>query len=227
MVTQFQNWEGFSLDRINECCVCGDPDITGSLMRTDPRYSRVRDMLTVPEVPRRRVRGVKPNIALCHFCQRRVYHAGGFLELLAKKVKRAAQAVNASGNSCPRCGTGNPYWLKTRKRYKCRNRECHHQYSKTSHTGGRHPKIPSGLKEKIKQARASGMSASEVAKKFNVNEQTAWRAGPKAMKVSEQDVVKIRELRGKKTQREIANMFGISTSYVSDIQRGVNRKQSS
>lgn len=58
-------------------------------MRTDPRYSRVRNMLTASEVPR----FLGGGIALCHGCQRQVYFDGGFLLLLTKQVRREAKAA--------------------------------------------------------------------------------------------------------------------------------------
>lgn len=56
-------------------------------MRMDKRYSRVREMITAPAVPKLRGGGV----ALCHSCQRTVYFAGGFIELLAKSLDRQAR----------------------------------------------------------------------------------------------------------------------------------------
>jgi hypothetical protein len=57
-------------------------------MRTDQRYTRVRDMLTAPEVPR--TEGGK-GIALCHYCQRKIYFVGGFLKLLARDLEWLAR----------------------------------------------------------------------------------------------------------------------------------------
>lgn len=56
-------------------------------MRTDPRYTRVRLMLTAPEVPRTLHGGLR----LCHGCQRAVYFIGGFLNLLARDLEWAAR----------------------------------------------------------------------------------------------------------------------------------------
>lgn len=56
-------------------------------MRYDQRYTRTRDLITDAAVPRTSWGG----ILLCHLCQRRVYFAGGFLELLASQVKQIAQ----------------------------------------------------------------------------------------------------------------------------------------
>lgn len=49
----------------------------------NPRYTRTRDMITAPEVPRMENGGV----ALCHFCQRDVYFADGFMNLLIKIIE--------------------------------------------------------------------------------------------------------------------------------------------
>lgn len=43
-------------------------------------------MITAPEVPRLANGG----LALCHHCQRAVYFAGGFVDLLVEDVRRAA-----------------------------------------------------------------------------------------------------------------------------------------
>lgn len=55
-------------------------------MRMDPRYDRVREMMTAPEIPRFSGGG----IALCHWCQRQSYFDQGFLPTLVKDLKCAA-----------------------------------------------------------------------------------------------------------------------------------------
>jgi hypothetical protein len=64
-------------------------------MRTHPFYPRVRQMITAPEVPRLASGG----LALCHLCQRAVYFAGGFLDLLVSDVCREASNIFAKNNS--------------------------------------------------------------------------------------------------------------------------------
>lgn len=56
-------------------------------MRYDRRYTRTLNMITAPEIPR------LPNggVALCHVCQRVVFFAGGFMELLILAVEREAR----------------------------------------------------------------------------------------------------------------------------------------
>jgi len=69
------------------CCICKRP-CDGSILRTDPRYHRVHDMLFAEEVPRTRFRA---GIRLCHTCQRDVYFCGGFNRLLVKALKNEAR----------------------------------------------------------------------------------------------------------------------------------------
>lgn len=73
-----------------QCCLC-DRDCDGSLMRMCPRFTRTRDWITAPEVPRLETGG----IALCHFCQRKVYFAKGFINLLARSLQLQARYGNS------------------------------------------------------------------------------------------------------------------------------------
>lgn len=57
-------------------------------MRTDRRYTRVRQMITDAAIPRNE-RGL---LRLCRDCQRDVYFAGGFLKLLARDLAALAKA---------------------------------------------------------------------------------------------------------------------------------------
>ena len=72
-----------------DCCVC-ESECDGSLMRTDPRYNRVKSMITAPEVPRT----VDGTLRLRHTCQRRVHFAGGFNKLLIKIAKAEVCRAN-------------------------------------------------------------------------------------------------------------------------------------
>jgi hypothetical protein len=54
-------------------------------------------MITAPDVPRLTGGG----IALCHTCQRSVYFAGGFLQLLIQDLKREATAKIAERARAP------------------------------------------------------------------------------------------------------------------------------
>jgi hypothetical protein len=82
---------------MGKCCLCGSA-CNGSLMRTDRRYSRTREWLRAPAVPRLPTGG----IALCHFCQRKVYFAKGFLRLLAISLEKEA------------CMPGSRHWAVVR-----------------------------------------------------------------------------------------------------------------
>lgn len=203
-------------------------------MRTDPRYSRVRDMLRDPAVPRRKSAPAFPgsdNIALCHACQRWVYWRGGFVDLLVKDVQQTAQAVNSLNRgdrpACPKCGTPEPYFLSTRKIYKCRNKDCYHQYSIRSFTDLRAYKIPPETQDALlEDAANTDMSAKALADKHGVTEKTAWtykqRAG-RSGKLTQEQRMEIKALRGKMKQKAIADLYGISNSHVSAIQRGARK----
>lgn len=67
-----------------ECKLCGGAH-AGTMMRTDKRYTRVRDMIN-DEVPKTE----DGRLLFCHFCQRAVYFCGGVNKLLIKRLKGAA-----------------------------------------------------------------------------------------------------------------------------------------
>jgi len=105
--------------------------------------------------------------------------------MLAKDVNREAQKVNASSTgerpACPRCGTERPYFLSTRKIFKCRNKECHHQFSSRSHTDLRSNKIPASVQDALlADATNSNLSARALAEKHGVDQKTAWTYQQKA-----------------------------------------------
>ena len=215
------------------CCRC-EGACDGSLMRTDPRYTRVRDMLRAPEVPRRKSAPRFPgadNIALCHTCQRWVYWRGGLVDLLVKDVLQTARAINARSKSdkpsCPKCGTLEPYFLSTRKTYKCRNRECYHQYSLRSFTDLRANKIsPETQDALLKDAAETRLSAVKLAEKHGVTQKTAWNYMQKigrSAKLTQAEREEIKAFRKKVKQRVLAEKFGISVSQVSAIQRGARK----
>jgi hypothetical protein len=188
-------------------------------------------MLSAPEVPRRKSVGPDPNIALCHVCQRWVYWRGGLVDLLVKDVLQTAQAINARAKSdkpaCPKCGTLEPYFLSTRRTYKCRNPECHHQYSLRSFTDLRANKIsPETQDALLKDAAETRLSAVKLAEKHGVTQKTAWtymqRVGRSA-KLTQAEREEIKASRKKVKQRVLAEKFGISMSQVSAIQRGARK----
>ena len=75
-----------------KCCRC-NADCDGSFMRMDPRHSRVRHLLTSPDVPRFSGGG----IALCHWCQRSVYWSKDFIKLLIKDLQNAEHDIRMHG----------------------------------------------------------------------------------------------------------------------------------
>lgn len=62
-------------------------------MRHDRRYWKTHNMITHPEIPRFKD-GI--GIRLCHVCQRLVYFAGGFLELLLRRLDLQAKVKNTA-----------------------------------------------------------------------------------------------------------------------------------
>lgn len=56
----------------------------GSMMRTDRRYTRVRDMLLSEAATDGR-------LVLCHYCQRQAYFAGSVLRLLVRDLTHDAR----------------------------------------------------------------------------------------------------------------------------------------
>jgi hypothetical protein len=67
-----------------KCRRCGQPH-SGTMMRTDKRYTRVRDMIN-NEVPKEEDGRLK----FCHMCQRMVYFAGSVNKMLIRDLKWAA-----------------------------------------------------------------------------------------------------------------------------------------
>lgn len=71
-------------------------------MRYHPSYGRVLAMITDDAVPRFPNRG----LAICHFCQRAIHFAGGFVQLLIRDMKRiAVDEITRRGS---RAGVGQP-----------------------------------------------------------------------------------------------------------------------
>jgi transposase-like protein len=91
-----------------ECVMCS-AECDGSFMRMNPRYNRVRHMLTGEDIPRFSGGG----IALCHMCQRAVYFAGGLIQLLTKDLKVYAQIFASGKNLASRRRRANgPYDIR-------------------------------------------------------------------------------------------------------------------
>ena len=139
-------------------------------MRTNPRYTRVRDMINHPSVPRLSNGGV----ALCHLCQRAVYFANGFLLLLTQDLSREAQAKIIADRkiACPRCGYGSFYVIKSRGKLKCK--KCARQFSKKSTGNDRGSKLSDAKKVELLKAFET-MSVHQAAVACGVQYRTAWR----------------------------------------------------
>lgn len=126
-------------------------------MRTDRRYTRTRDMLLDEAVPRLPSGG----IALCHICQRSVYFAGGFLELLLKRLERAAKDTFAPC-ACPRCGNRKLYAIARYRRQRCA--ACRHEWSATAGTERHYGKKPKAWYAKIAELYERGLNPHQIAK---------------------------------------------------------------
>jgi hypothetical protein len=137
-------------------------------MRTDPRYNRVRGILSADDVPRLANGGV----ALCHLHQRATAFAGSFNQYLIRWIK-----ITAGGNdvlaqpgkapdSCPRCGWHQRYEIKTRNKYKCSR--CHHHYSPYSASRFASLKIPPETLQAIIEGLSNDESCRSIAKRVGV-----------------------------------------------------------
>lgn len=139
-------------------------------MRMDPRYTRVRKLLTAPEVPRFSGGG----IALCHACQRQVYWSKGLLPLLAEDLRKNATKalVNGSQDNCLKCGHGTFYEITSRNRRKCR--QCGHQRNTAGLSRPASAKMSDEKRAALMEA-LGVMSIRQAAIKVGVNYHTAWR----------------------------------------------------
>lgn len=88
----------------------------------NPRFTRTRDMILDDAVPRLESGGV----ALCHICQRSVYFAGGFMQVLVNAIERGVRYYRPSG-ACPRCGAVKLYFIQRHDRIRCS--ECRHEWN--------------------------------------------------------------------------------------------------
>ncbi len=81
------------------------------------------------------------------------------------------------GVVCPKCGTENPYFLETRKVWKCRNKECHKQFSVK--VGTIFEDSPLGLETWLPAMwilvnAKNGASSHEIGRALGVRQATAW-----------------------------------------------------
>ncbi len=81
------------------------------------------------------------------------------------------------GVECPHCGTGDPYFLKTRGIWKCRDRECRKQFSVK--VGTIFEDSPLGLDKWLAAIwmianDKNGISSCEIHREIGVTQKTAW-----------------------------------------------------
>ncbi len=82
-----------------------------------------------------------------------------------------------SGVTCPRCGTGNPYFVATRRIWRCRNKECARQFSVK--VGTIFEDSPLGLDKWLvamwlEANSKNGASSWELSRAVGVTQKTAW-----------------------------------------------------
>lgn len=144
-------------------------------MRMDPRYNRVKSMLSVDEIPKHSNGG----IGLCHACQRAVFFSNGYLRLLIKDLKNLANAHHIKAMQggvvvCPRCGSDERYekQLKTRIKYTCK--QCKSDYTRHSSSEFASPKITEQKRNDLFEALKT-KSVRQAAKDSGVSYKTAHR----------------------------------------------------
>lgn len=154
---------------MHKCVRCNAP-CDGTLMRTHPRYKRVRALITDDAIPK------LPNggPALCHACQRSVYFRNGYLPLMIADLKREAvkQTSNGRSDQCPHCGSRKAYDITTRQKRKCKM--CGRQYSAKANSAMRAAKLKPKQESKLRAALKT-MSVNQAAKVAGVQYRTAWR----------------------------------------------------
>jgi len=80
------------------------------------------------------------------------------------------------GVKCPQCGTNHPYWIKTRKLWKCSG--CGHQFTYTSGTifhASRTPLQKWFITIWLMVESKKGVSAKQIERTIDVGYKTAWR----------------------------------------------------
>lgn len=153
---------------MNEPCkVCGF-ECDGSLMRTNPRFTRARDLVLDPATPRRDDGG----LAICHLCQRGIFFAGGLIPFLQKRIKRLAieAACKRGSQTCPECGGSSFYHITTRNLLKCIS--CAHQFP-----NGKMRKAAKITDAKYAEVRAAilATNAYQASMACGVSYKTAWQ----------------------------------------------------
>lgn len=123
----------------------------------NPRYTRTRDMILDDAVPRLSSGGV----ALCHICQRSVYFAGGFVQLLQKHLERLALRTKPPGH-CPRCSSTKLYFVRRDGRNRCG--ACRHEWSKNNGTAQERPKKPQAWYDEVTRLFREGHNPYRISK---------------------------------------------------------------
>jgi ribosomal protein S27AE len=100
-------------------------------------------------------------IALCHFCQRDVYFAGGFLNLAVRKIEYLAQHTKPKG-FCPRCGATKLYMISRGSRLRCG--ECRHEFSPRKATARASGKKPDDWYDRVLALREAGHNPRQISK---------------------------------------------------------------
>lgn len=132
-------------------------------MRTDPRYTRTRDMLLEDAVPRLANGG----IALCHLCQRSVYFAGGFLQAVLRRLESVAMHTCPPGK-CPRCGEARLYYIQRHSRVRCK--ECRNEWSANKGTERAGAKKPQSWYDRITELFREGHNPHRISKIIGVKD---------------------------------------------------------
>jgi transposase-like protein len=123
----------------------------------NPRYTRVRDMITDDAVPRLQSGGV----ALCHICQRSVHFAGGFLQKLLQVLEYSILRSKPAGH-CPRCGSAKLYLIRRYARLRCSG--CRHEWTPNSHTERSRAKKPKAWYDQITELHRAGTNPHQIGK---------------------------------------------------------------
>lgn len=162
------------------CCVCANA-CDGSSPRSswNKGGERNRQLVLAPEVPR----SEDGRVLLCHTCQRQVWLHQGFLQFLAKKLKREAMPAveTEDGIRCPYCGGAriSAFYPRRNRRvtYACNAKGCRKQFSPSAGTVFEWHMLPKEKLLAMKELFASGHTVKAVSVKVGVSycSALAWR----------------------------------------------------
>jgi len=100
-------------------------------------------------------------IALCHICQRMVYHANGFLALVIRTLESAAMHTKPAGH-CPRCASAKLYLIARHCRIRCA--DCRHEWSGNKGTERASAKKPAAWYDRITELHREGHNPHAISK---------------------------------------------------------------